>query len=197
MYFGYNVLKNCAYSKEEGVILTGNEIQRMRENGSLVIEPFDVRQINPNSYNYRLGPMLGVPKQDQNGKVNFDFIDIPEEGYVLQPQIAYLGHTLETLGSDRYAMSLIGRSSLGRLGLFLQVSANLGHTGSCHQWTLELVSVKPFRIYPRMRIGQISFWLNDGEPLLYKDGYSLHNGPTVSKMLDSLGLDSMKDSVDE
>jgi hypothetical protein len=45
---------------------------------------------------------------------------------------------LEELGSRKYAMSLIGRSSIGRLGLFLQVSANLGHTGSSHCWTLEL-----------------------------------------------------------
>lgn len=54
-------------------------------------------------------------------------------------------------------MSLIGRSSTGRLGLFLQVSADLGHTGAEHKWTLELVAAKPIKIYPNMIIGQISF----------------------------------------
>ena len=59
-------------------------------------------------------------------------------------------------------MSLIGRSSIGRLGIFLQVDADLGHTGSSHNWTLEIVCCKKVRIYPRMVIGQISFWKNFG-----------------------------------
>lgn len=59
-------------------------------------------------------------------------------------------------------MSLIGRSSVGRLGLFLQVSADLGHTTSQHQWTLELVAAKPIILYPNMKIGQVTFWNNCG-----------------------------------
>jgi dCTP deaminase len=164
------------------MILTGNEIQRMREEGSITIEPFAADQINPNSYNYRLGPKLGIPEIGQDGSVTFNMIDIPKDGYVIQPMTTYLGHTHEVLGSDIYAMSLIGRSSLGRLGLFLQVSANLGHTGSCHQWTLEIVSAKSFKLYPYMRIGQISFWENKGEVKSYSDGYSKFNVPQPSRL---------------
>jgi len=87
---------------------------------------------------------------------------ITEDGYVLTPHRMYLGHTVEVIGSDTYAMSLIGRSSMGRLGLFLQVSANLGHTTSCHCWTLEMVATRPLRVYPNMVIGQVSFWCNTG-----------------------------------
>jgi dCTP deaminase len=164
------------------MILTGSEISKMRKQGAITIEPYDSNQVNPNSYNYRLGPQLGVPKVSDRGEVTFEFIDIPEDGYVLEAGTMYLGHTLEKLGSDAFAMSLIGRSSLGRLGLFLQVSANLGHTGACHQWTLEIVAAKPFKIYPGMRIGQISFWENLGKPDLYKTGYTSFNNPQISKL---------------
>ena len=164
------------------MILTGSEIQKMRTSGRITIEPFDPAQVNPNSYNYRLGPKLGVPQISEDDSVTFDFIEIPKEGYVIEPGTMYLGHTLEKLGSDAFAMSLIGRSSIGRLGLFLQVSANLGHTGACHQWTLEIVSAKKFKLYPEMKIGQISFWENFGKAKLYKAGYSRFNDPQVSKL---------------
>ncbi|WP_225085239.1 dCTP deaminase [Pectobacterium colocasium] len=163
------------------MILTGNEIHRRVKYGEITISPFIESQLNPNSYNYRLGSRLGIPYVSGES-VQFDFITLPPEGYVIEANTTYLGHTLETLGSDFFAMSLIGRSSLGRLGLWLQVSANLGHTGSCHQWTLELVAAKPFRLYPGMRIGQISFWANEGDVGLYKGGYASFNDPKTSRL---------------
>ena len=168
------------------MILTGSEISKMRDVKRITIEPYDEEQVNPNSYNYRLGSVLGVPVIEDGELESFDFITIPESGYTLQANTMYLGHTLEELGSDTFAMRLIGRSSLGRLGLFLQVSADLGHTGSSHQWTLEIVAAKPFVVYPHMRIGQISFWENFGRPELYTEGYSAHNKPTTSKFMNTL-----------
>ncbi len=158
----------------------------MRAAGRITIEPYDQKQVNPNSYNYRLGPDLGIPVIENGELQGFDFIKIPDDGYTLQASTMYLGHTLEELGSDTFAMRLIGRSSLGRLGLFLQVSADLGHTGSSHQWTLEIVAAKPFVVYPHMKIGQISFWENFGRPELYTKGYSAHNAPTASKFMKTL-----------
>ncbi len=84
--------------------------------------------------------------------------EIPQEGIELQPGKLYLGHTEEMLGSRRFASSLIGRSTLGRLGLWLQVTADLGHTGTYHRWTLEMKVVQPLRVYAGMPIGQICFW---------------------------------------
>jgi dCTP deaminase len=165
------------------MILTGSEIVKMVKDGSIKIELFSAEQVNPNSYNYRLGPKLLVARCENDSVTGFDEIALPEDGYVLRPHTMYLGHTHETLGSDAYAMSLIGRSSLGRLGLFLQVSANLGHTGSSHQWTLEIVAAKPFKVYPYMRIGQISFWCNMGTAQKYNAGYSRHNDPEQSRLM--------------
>ena len=165
------------------MILTGSEIKRNVTLGRIVIEPFNENQINPNSYNYRLGEKIGVPKVNAQNDVHFEIENIPEEGFVLEPMKMYLANTYETLGSTTFAMSLIGRSSLGRLGLFLQVSANLGHTGSCHKWTLEMVSAKPFVVYPYMKIGQISFWENLGQTENYRDGYSSFNIPQPSRAI--------------
>lgn len=163
------------------MILTGSEIAKMREAGHITIAPYNTDHLNPNSYDFRLGTQIGVPIFN-NGVLEFDIVDLPLDGFVLRPKTVYLGHTLEELGSNTYAMRLIGRSSLGRLGLFLQVSADLGHTGACHQWTLEIVAALPFKIYPKMRIGQISFWQNLGIPKAYEQGYSAYNMPTPSRL---------------
>ena len=156
------------------MILTGSAIKTAQKRGDIKLVPFDIDQINPNSYNYRLGELLKVYKGMKNGLPVFDDVVIPEKGYVLKPHTMYLGHTKEIIGSKRYAMSLIGRSSMGRLGLFLQVSANLGHTTSCHQWTLELVATKPIRLYPGMIIGQVTFWDNYGD-IYYEHPFTYAN----------------------
>lgn len=161
------------------MILTGSEIIKQVKKGDIVIKPFNINQINPNSYNYRLGKTL-IYFEIKNGVKKPKKIKITKKGFILKPNRMYLASTYETLGSRKYAMSLIGRSSLGRLGLFLQVSSNLGHTGSVHKWTLELVSTKPFKIYPNMIAGQISFWTNRGRITPYDKRYSSFNYPKLS-----------------
>lgn len=158
------------------MILTGTEIVKERSQGRICIEPFNDTQVNPNSYNYRLGTHIKKFVTFEQGKSIFIEESIPAEGVVLEPGQVYLACTQEVIGSTTYAMSLIGRSSLGRLGLFLQVSANLGHVGSCHQWTLELVASVPIRLYPGMVIGQVSFWVNTGESYSYTGVYGTLSG---------------------
>ena len=161
------------YSK---MILTGTKIKQELNKSKITIIPFNESQLNPNSYNYRVGDEIIILGDKKN-----IIKKIPKKGFVLQPNRVYLSNTYEILGSEKYAMGLIGRSSLGRLGLFLQVSANLGHTGAEHSWTLELVATRPFRIYPNMIIGQISFWDNRGKIKKYLSGYSRYNKPKISK----------------
>ena len=163
------------------MILTGDEIIKEVSRRNVLITPFHLEQVNPNSYNYRINDEL-IEFIVENEQKLEKRIRIPKTGIILEPHKTYLASTLETLGSNKYAMSLIGRSSLGRLGLFLQVSANLGHTGSIHKWTLELVATKKIRIYPFMIIGQISFWNNKGDINLYRNSYSDFNFPQISKL---------------
>jgi dCTP deaminase len=162
------------------MILTGSKIKEEVARGTIKISPFSEEQVNPNSYNYRLGPILKIYRSFDGEKSLFEEVLIPEEGYVLQPGQMYLGHTKEIIGSSIYAMSLIGRSSMGRYGLFLQISANLGHTTSEHQWTLEMVAALPIRVYPGMIIGQVSFWCNFGAVVEYSGQYGRLNNPQES-----------------
>lgn len=163
------------------MILTGSSITAERAAGEIMLEPFSLDQVNPNSYNYRLGSTIKVPIVTDDGSVIFRTKNMNDDGYVLEPHTMYLGLTAELIGSSRYAMSLIGRSSLGRLGLFLQVSANLGHTGSAHHWTLELVAAQPIRIYPRMVVGQVSFWNNRGQVPENQSYFARQHHPTESR----------------
>ncbi len=141
------------------MILTGACVVEEVGRGRITIDPFDPKLVNPNSYNYRLGPIL--KRYDEETR-QFEEVQVGSDGYVLQPNRMYLGHTFEVIGSSDYAMSLVGRSSTGRLGLFVQLSANLGHTTSCHRWTLEIVAARPLRLHSGMVLGQVSFWRNTG-----------------------------------
>lgn len=148
------------------MVLTACQIYKDLQIGNIQIVPFNEDQLNPNSYNYRLGDVLYKVSDkvlDPKSITETERIVIPKSGYCLQPGNLYLGSTLEKIGSKIYSMQLIGRSSVGRLGLFLQVSAPLGHIGTYHNWTLELKVVQPLIIYPRMKIGQVSFWKVEGE----------------------------------
>ncbi len=162
------------------MILTGNKIEKEIQVGNIVIKPFCADQINPNSYNYRLGSSLKVFDRFDNEKAVFKEVKIPVSGYVLETGKMYLANTKEIIGSSKYAMSLIGRSSIGRYGLFLQVSANLGHTTSEHKWTLEIVATLPIKLYPGMIIGQVSFWKNFGAVKKYDGQYGHLNHPQES-----------------
>ncbi|APU21280.1 dCTP deaminase domain-containing protein [Actinoalloteichus sp. GBA129-24] len=161
------------------MILTGPFIEQELAAGRIVIDPFNPDAVNPNSYNYRLGAHIKRFDMDSG---TFESVSLPEDGHVLVPRQTYLGHTTEVIGSQTYAMSLIGRSSMGRLGLFLQVSADLGHTTSCHRWTLEIVAARRIRLYPGMVVGQVSFWCNTGQLVPTTPLYATFNDPSESRI---------------
>lgn len=166
------------------MILTGPQINKEVKRGEIIIHPFHKDQLNPNSYNYRLGPVLyevETPTDVRAASVIGRNIPLPETGYVLQPGRLYLGSTLEQIGSQGFIPSLIGRSTLGRLGVWLQVTADLGNVGQLgHSWTLELRVVQPVRLYPKMIVGQVMFWSGHGAPELYTGDYDVFNHPQPS-----------------
>ena len=95
-------------------------------------------------------------------------ITIPPEGLVLEPGRLYLGRTNEFTRTDKYIPMLEGRSSTGRLGLFVHVTAGFGDVGFAGCWTLEIFCVQPVVIYPDVEICQISYYDIDGEYDLYQ-----------------------------
>ena len=109
------------------MILSGKEIAKQL-NKSIFIEPFDEKQLNPNSYNLKLHNELLVYSQNQlDMKMPnaTDKIIIPESGQLLEPNKLYLGRTKEYTKTDNYVPMLEGRSSIGRLGMFIHVTAGL------------------------------------------------------------------------
>jgi dCTP deaminase len=161
------------------MILSRTEIDRRVADGSITISPFCAAQLNPTSYSYRLGLEIsessaGDPAGEKGGAV----VEIGEGGMLLQPGRLYLSHTYEVIGSRGCVVTLMGRPSIGRLGLFVQLSADLGNIGDAHRWTLELTCVQPIMIYPRMLIGELTFWETSGELAFYSGPYTRFSRPT-------------------
>jgi len=167
------------------MILSGREILK-HMGKEIIIEPFDQSRINPNSYNLSLhnellvyeNNILDMKKQNPTKK-----IIIPEEGLLLEPNRLYLGRTNEFTSTNQYVPMLEGRSSTGRLGLFIHVTAGFGDIGFAGYWTLEIFCIQPLIIYPNAQVCQIYYHHIEGEYDLYKsDKYQNNTGVQSSMM---------------
>ena len=141
------------------MVLSGQEIEA-RLGGDIVIDPFDRRRLNPNSYNLTLHDELMVYEEvvlDMRRPARVRRISIPAEGLILQPNQLYLGRTAERTETHNLVPMIEGRSSVGRLGLFVHVTAGFGDVGFCGYWTLEIFAVQPVRVYPGVAICQIFY----------------------------------------
>lgn len=159
------------------MILSGQEIKK-HMGKEIIIEPFDEKRINPNSYNLSLAGELLVYDNhvlDMKEPNPVSRIIIPEDGLLLEPNRLYLGRTNEYTSTSRYVPMLEGRSSTGRLGLFIHVTAGFEDIGFSGYWTLEIFCVQPVRIYPNVEICQIYYHDIDGEYELYKSGKYQNN----------------------
>ena len=159
------------------MILSGLEIKR-HLGKEIVIDPFDEKLLNPNSYNLRLHNELLVYEEeilDMKKPNKTRRIIIPEEGLVIKPGRLYLGRTLEYTKTDKYVPMLEGRSSVGRLGVYIHVTAGFGDIGFSGYWTLEIQCVQPVRIYPGVQICQIYYHTIEGEYKKYTSGKYQNN----------------------
>jgi dCTP deaminase len=186
-----------------GVLLAG-EIIKAVDRGDIVIDPFDPRptkdggHLGPNSYDVRLGDeilQMGTPDigagwwVDLNAPVEWMKVkrweptkDRDRPHFVLFPEKFYLAVTLERVGTERYVPWIDGRSTVGRYGLAVHVTAGRGDVGFDGHWTLELknLSGRPMVIYPGMRIAQMTFFDGVGslpDEYRYAGRYSHQTGP--------------------
>ena len=159
------------------MILSGREIKN-RLGKDIQIEPFDPRLLNPNSYNLRLhNELLVYEKEELDMKKPNPVrqIEIPEEGLLLETNKLYLGRTVEFTKTNNLVPMLEGRSSIGRLGLFIHVTAGFGDVGFAGFWTLEIFCVQPIRIYPGVEICQIYYHAIEGDFDEYQSGKYQNN----------------------
>lgn len=162
------------------MILSGLEIKK-RLGREIEIDPFTEEQLNPNSYNLRLHNELLVYDDevlDMKLPNSFQKLIIPEDGLILEPGRLYLGRTVEKTSTKGLVPKLEGRSSVGRLGVHIHVTAGLGHVGAKGHWTLEIFCIQPVRIYPNVEVCQVYFHELLGDYVDYSNG-KYHNNSDV------------------
>ncbi|MBL7803525.1 MAG: dCTP deaminase [Saprospiraceae bacterium] len=165
------------------MILTDKKILESIAEGQIVIEPFDRNCLGTNSYDVHLGKTLAVYRDrvlDAKKHNEIDYLEIPEEGFVLQPGTLYLGVTEEYTETHNSVPFLEGKSSVGRLGIDIHATAGKGDVGFSNTWTLEISCVQPVRVYAGMPIGQLIYFLVEGDIENYynKKGSAKYNQRT-------------------
>ena len=159
------------------MILSGKAIHH-HLGDTIIIDPFRAEQLNPNSYNLRLHQDLLVydrPHLDMKQENTAHKVIIPEEGLLLEKDKLYLGRTEEYTETQGFVPMLEGRSSIGRLGLFVHITAGFGDVGFAGFWTLEMFCVQPIRIYAGVEICQIFYHSIEGDYEVYQSGKYQNN----------------------
>jgi dCTP deaminase len=177
------------------MILSGQEILA-RLGGDVKIEPFDPKALNPNSYNLTLHDELMVYEEvvlDMAKPHRVRRMAIPSDGLVLSPNQLYLGRTSERTETHNLVPQIEGRSSVGRLGLFVHVTAGFGDVGFTGYWTLEMFAVQPIRIYPGVPICQIFYHELTGDFQDYDSKYQHNRDIQPSLLFKELSPDRASD----
>jgi dCTP deaminase len=167
------------------MILSGKEIEK-RIGKDIIIDPYDRSRLNPNSYNLALHHEFIVYKNtplDMKKEHVFETLKIPDEGLVLEPHRLYLGRTVEYTETKGLVPMLEGRSSIGRLGLFIHVTAGFGDVGFKGYWTLEIFCIQSIRIYAGTEICQIYYHTIEGDYENYSSNKYQHNKGIQPSML--------------
>ncbi|MGI5262484.1 dCTP deaminase [Streptomyces angustmyceticus] len=173
------------------MILTGPAIAAAVARGEITIDPYEPSRVSPNAYDWRLGTTLRVcdGHLDAAAPTGFTETAIPAAGFVLQPGVLYLGVTHERTGSERFAQLLNGDRTTGSLGIWVHVSAPLGHQGHAIRWTLEIQTAKPARIYPGMTFGKLVFLAAHGTADSYQKQaakYAATDGIDISRLYEEI-----------
>lgn len=167
------------------MILSGLEIEK-NIGKNIFIEPYDRKQLNANSYNVKLDDKLLCYKDnvlDMKKPNGIKETIIPKEGFLLKPNELYLGKTLEYTKTIGYVPMIEGRSSIGRLGIFIHITAGFGDVGFCGYWTLEIFCIKPIIIYPNIEIAQLYYHTINGEYEEYTSSKYQNNQGVQPSML--------------
>ncbi|MFE3167945.1 deoxycytidine triphosphate deaminase [Streptomyces sp. NPDC059224] len=173
------------------MILTGPAIASAVQSGDITIDPYNPGRLSANAYDWRLGDTLRICVGDLDAATPTAFTEqpIPATGLVLHPRALYLGVTLERTGSETYAQMLNGDRTIGSLGIWVHVSAPLGHQGHAIRWTLEIRAARPVRVYAGMTFGKLVFLSPFGAPASYQQQrakYAATDGIDISRLYEEM-----------
>ena len=171
------------------MILSDKTIMQMLKDGSLQISPVTPEQIQPASVDIRLGNTFSVVEDSHTGIISLDqeirYKTIETDTYLLLPGQFVLATTMEYFAlPDDLTAFVEGRSSLGRMGLFIQ-NAGWVDPGFQGEITLELFNANrcAIELKARRRVGQLVFARMD-QPALhpYRGKYQGQRGATGSRV---------------
>ena len=186
------------------MILSDGTIRRLLAERRIVIEPLEESFVQPASVDVRLGDTFLAFQRHTVSDIDpwqvseslMEPVQVAEgQPFILHPGEFVLGTTLErlTLPNDIVAR-IEGKSSLGRLGLLIHATAGFVDPGWTNgRITLELSNVAPLpiRLWPGMKIAQLSFVQMDapaerpyGHPALGSK-YQGQQGPVASRYRDN------------
>lgn len=153
-------------------ILSDKTIKEYLEEGKIVIDPLkDEQQIQPSSVDMRLGDEFKVfkvirkpyidPKDEEDIAEYMESSTVPEgEAFIIHPNEFALATTQEYYKvPDDLVARVEGRSSMGRLGVTMHVTAGYVDPGFEGRITLEIsnIGAMPVALYPGQRVCQLVF----------------------------------------
>jgi len=175
------------------MILNDREIKELIKKGKLIVKPFDERQVQASSLDLRLGNEFLIFSNssdvidvvEDNISKHIEKIIVGDEGFIIKPKQFVLATTLEYIKLPNNITAFVeGRSSLGRLGLFIE-NAGWVDAGFEGNITLEFFNAnsRPLKIYPNMRICQLVLAKMESEAEFpYRGKYFKQKGVTASKI---------------
>ncbi|MBR2884046.1 MAG: dCTP deaminase [Clostridia bacterium] len=171
------------------MILSDKTLMRMIENKELIVEPLEKEQIQPASVDIRLGNTFSIVEDTSTGIINLEneikYKTITTDSYILMPNQFVLATTMEYFDlPDDLTAFVEGRSSLGRMGLFIQ-NAGWVDPGFKGEITLELYNANRCAIELKAgrRVGQLVFAKMDATALNpYNGKYQGQRGATGSRV---------------
>ena len=171
------------------MILSDGEIRNLLDSKKLEIYPLCADSIQPASVDIRLGNTFCVAEVVPSGIITFgqevDYRTITTERYVLLPGQFVLATTQEYIKLPNDLTAFVeGRSSIGRLGLFVQ-NAGWVDPGFEGEITLEMYNASQFAIelVAGSRVGQLVFAKTGKEAVLpYAGKYQGQRGATASRI---------------
>lgn len=171
------------------MILSDGTIKKMLQEGTLEITPLTEEQIQPASVDVRLGNTFSVVEDSSSGIITMDkkiqYKTIQTDTYILLPGQFVLATTMEYFSLPNNLTAFVeGRSSLGRMGLFIQ-NAGWVDPGFKGEITLELFNANRCAIELKAgrRVGQLVFAEMDKEALKpYNGKYQGQRGATGSRV---------------
>lgn len=155
-------------------MLAEPQIRRAMSEQTIVVTPFHDDQLGPNSIDLHLGRHLLVYEERVLDCARWNptrELVIPDEGLLLEPDTLYLGVTQEFTRTDFAVPWLDGKSSLGRLGVSVHVTAGRGDIGFAGHWTLEIEVART-----RPRPWWASFWP------WYREGVIVYPGMPIAQI---------------